>query len=51
MRQWDDAFDCYPLQALECKLDNITKVNKLDAKAIAYFEHLVLTKSITATIT
>lgn len=51
MRQWDDAFDRYPFQALECSLDNITKLKDCDEKAIAYFEQLVFQKPTLATVT
>lgn len=51
IRQWDDSLDCYPLQALECKLDNIIKLEGQNVAAIAFFESRVLQNSITATIT
>lgn len=51
IRQWDDSLDCYPLQALECKLDNIIKLKGQNENAIAFFESQVLQKSVTATIT
>ncbi|XP_037052213.1 uncharacterized protein LOC119085822 isoform X2 [Bradysia coprophila] len=51
LRRWDDAFDCYSFQAIECKLDNIIKLKKKDVNAVAFFEKLVFRKVVTATVT
>ncbi|KAG4073571.1 hypothetical protein HA402_000795 [Bradysia odoriphaga] len=51
LRRWDDAFDCYSFQAVECKLDNIIKLKKKDVNAVAFFEKLVFRKAVTATVT
>ncbi|KAJ6647444.1 Tudor and KH domain-containing protein [Pseudolycoriella hygida] len=51
LRQWDSEFDSYPFQALECKLDNITKLKNRDAVAISFLEHIVLNNAVTATVT
>lgn len=50
MRMWDDSFDRYPFQALECRLDNVYKIKDYHNEAIAHLEHLVLEHSITATV-
>lgn len=51
MRRWEDAFDRYPFQAIECKLDNIIKLKKRDVNAVAMFEKLVFRKVVAATVT
>lgn len=50
MRKWADAFDCYPFQAIECKLDNIIKLKKKDVNAVAMLEELIFRKAVTATV-
>lgn len=51
MRQWDDSFDCYPFQAMECRLDNVTKLKDRDLDAVVEFEKMVLMKPVLATVT
>lgn len=51
IRIWDEKFDNYPFQAVECKLDNVKKVREGHKDAVAYFESLVLQKVVKAYVT